>query len=85
MMNRLQAEEALATISQVAAGNGLMDKKDQKQYLDQLRRAANGGRLPRPEAVTAASLQAMGVKFETVDEQQQVARLKANGGVLLDK
>lgn len=69
MMPRVEAQEALGAISQIAAGNGLMDKSDAKQYLDQLRRAANGGRMPRAEKATAASLAMIGIKVVTEESE----------------
>lgn len=65
MMPRLEAEQALGRISQIAAGNGLMQESDQRRYLNDLRRAMNGGRQPKAEKATAASLALIGVKVTT--------------------
>ena len=64
MMPRLQAEQAQSRISQISAGNGLIEKSEARQYLDELRRAANQGR--GVEKATAQSLGMIGIKVETV-------------------
>jgi hypothetical protein len=62
MMPRLEAERELARISVIAAGNGLMAEKDQRQYRSDLARAARGGRAARSEKANAASLSMIGIK-----------------------
>lgn len=79
MMERLKAEEALARISMIAAGNGLMDKADQRQYLTDLRRTASGGRMPRAAPVTMASLAEMRIKVDGVEPPTSA------GGVVLPR
>lgn len=75
MRPRLEAERALAIISQIATGNGLMDRSDQREYLNGLRRAANGGRLPKAEAASAAALTQIGISVST--------ETVSDGGVVL--
>lgn len=65
MMSRLEAERALSRVSQIAAGNGLMQESDQRRYLNDLRRAMNGGRQPKAEPATVASLAQIGIKVTT--------------------
>ena len=65
MLGRLQAEEALTQISTAAAGSGCMEESDQRQYLRDLRMAANGGRQPRAMKANAASLAAIGIAVKT--------------------
>jgi hypothetical protein len=77
MRPRIEAERALAQISVVAAGNGLMEKSDQRQYLTDLRRTASGGRMPKAAPATMASLLEIGVKI--VDEPTSA------GGVVLPR
>lgn len=64
MRPRLEAEEALARISQTAAGAGTMEEKAQRSYRDQLSLTANGGRRNVKKA-TAASARALGIKVVT--------------------
>lgn len=66
MLGRLQAEEALAAMSQMAAGTGAMPEADQRDYRRQLLRDAHGGRIPAQRA-TVASLQQMGIQVVTRD------------------
>lgn len=61
MMPRLQAEESLARVQDMAAAFGSMEERDQKSYLRQLRRAANGGRAEPSVKATRASLAAIGI------------------------
>jgi hypothetical protein len=75
MMGRLDAEEALGQLSRIAAGNGLMEERDQRQYRRDLARAASGGRQVGVEKANAASLSMLGIKV--VDEPM------SGGGVVL--
>lgn len=59
MMPRLEAEEALADISQISAGSATMAKIDRVRYVSDLR-----SHLPKPKAVkpTLRQLSQMGIK-----------------------
>ncbi len=61
MLGRLEAEEALAHISQVGAGSGTMQESDQREYRRGLLRAVSGGSRPVAEKASAASLRQMGI------------------------
>lgn len=65
MRPRIEAERALAAVSMIAAGNGLMERSDQQQYLNDLRRDANGGRMPRAQPANVASLAQIGIRVVT--------------------
>jgi hypothetical protein len=66
----LQAEQALDRIAQHAAGTGSMEESAQKQFMNQLRRAANQGR-GAVEKVTAASLALMRIAVETIEPAKE--------------
>lgn len=61
MMDRLEAEESLARIDEVAAGTGLMVKDRQQEYRRDLMRRAHVRQGPTTQA-TAAGLARIGIK-----------------------
>jgi hypothetical protein len=71
MRSRLEAEEALASISQVAAGSGTMEAPDQRAYLASLRRAMTAGREERAPRATMAALAKIGIHGETVPRKDE--------------
>lgn len=75
MRPQLEAEEALARISQTAAGSGAMEERDQRNYRRDLARAASGGRQPRAVKASVASLRQIGIRVETAPETTAGAQL----------
>jgi hypothetical protein len=65
MMSRIEAEGALSQRSAIAAGSGTMEERDQRQYVRELRRAANGGRAPKATKASVASLAQIGIQVIT--------------------
>lgn len=75
----LEAEEALATIAQVAAGSGVMAERQQRDYLRALKRAARGGKREPAVKATVASLAQMGIKRTVVPAKEKPALLLPDG------
>jgi hypothetical protein len=74
MLPILEAEEALATVAQTAAGSGCMQEKDQRNYFRALRQAANGGKREPVQKATVASLAQIGIQVTTVPPKSETSQ-----------
>jgi hypothetical protein len=63
MLPRLQAEQALETVSQVAAGTGSMEKDAAKAYLRDLRDEVRAGGREKAPRATLGRLREFGVRM----------------------
>ena len=66
---RLEAERGIDRVMQTAAGTGSMEDRDQRNYMQALRRTATAGQV-KPEKASAASLAAIGIEVETVEDTE---------------
>lgn len=70
MMPRLQAEESLRAVSQLAIGTGTAKKSDAKRTQRRWKRQAQGGRRKARKPASVGEIAAMGIKVHGVSDAQ---------------
>lgn len=71
MMPRLEAEQRLAAINDIAVGTGTLREQQQREVIRRLARAAKGGQRPRAAKASVATLAQMGIGVSTVPKKAE--------------